>query len=66
MVKVMRQNKFQAFSYLIKGPLMNRKFNNDHNWRQVRWLKFTKAQPGVVFYNTTLLTIKIFNSSIDI
>lgn len=53
-VHEMRQCDFLAFSNFFKGPLVNRKLNENHNWRFVKWLHFEKKQSGVLFYKTSL------------
>ena len=57
----MRQDEFQSFSDLFKGPLVNRKLPQDHNWRKIRWLRFNKAKPGVFFYKRTLSALEDFD-----
>lgn len=53
-VREMRQCEFQAFSGILKGPLVNRKLNGSDNWRSIKWLRFEKVKIGVLQYKTSL------------
>lgn len=53
----MGDQNFLDFAGLLKTVLIVRKTDNaknPFNWRDVRWLRFLKDQPGVLFFKTSL------------